>query len=398
MRSTVTESHERREGGECALTVAVPFTRAWAVEPFFAALDAADVGKDSAILVYVDSDEAALAEAVRPHLEGWRTAVLHVSGWEPPEDFARGAVRHKRHAAMRLALRGLLPKAGMLLMLEDDTIVPPDILARLTHVLRGADIATGVQVGRWGARVNGLWSATTRQDGRTVFRSVKGKGVGRVDACGLYALLAEASVYRALDFRTWYEDAGQDVSVTLKASRAGVRIGVDFECGCGHQTPNGIIPPDCGIDFERTAQMLTIQTPSGPFWAPEAFKVKEDTMDRDTYRTHQRVIKGGAVLYGKGSVIKMSEAIELAREGLISDPALGPIAFQGQVLPGVDSVADAPAIEVPEVPIDAYVAPVAPGLEVKYQEDEAGAFICPTCFKSYKSEHGLSAHVKAKHA
>jgi len=401
-----TAAHERRDGGACDLTVVVPITRAWAVSQFFAALDASDVPREtSAIIAYVDSDDGALVSAVRPHLEGWRTAVLHVSGWAPPEDNAPANRRRKRHAAMRLALRGLMPRAGAVLMLEDDTLVPRDVLARLTHVLAGADVATGAQVGRWGVvRCNGLWHETTRGDGRTVLVSRIGTGIGYVDACGLYAMLTDASVYRALDFRTWHQDAGQDVSVTLRASRAGVRIGVDYDCGCGHLTPKGIISPSAATHFERTVDMLTIETPSGPFWAPDDPLVKKEAAmnARDTYTVHQRIIKGGAVLHGKGAQIPMTEAVELARQGFISDPALGPLAYQGQVLPGVEAVADAPAFETPEVPLAQYETPVAPPVEVKaqyeYEPDEQGLYICPVCFKSYKTPEGIAKHVAAKHA
>ncbi|MEN6429724.1 MAG: hypothetical protein ABFC80_02620 [Coriobacteriales bacterium] len=383
------------DGGAVELTVVVPFTRIWAVEAFFGALYASDVVPErSGILAYVDSDDDALVEAVRDRIgDRWRTTVIHVSGWAPPADKERATVRRKRHTAMRLALRGLVPKTGMLFLSEDDTLVCPDVIARLSAALEGADIATGVQVGRWGpaGRVYGLWRLETSQGAVTVQSLPTGKGCEYVSASGLYAMLCSAETYRRLDFRTWHDELGQDVSVTWAFTRSGGRLAVDWACGCGHLTPQEVIAPETPLTTTRRYAMpLTIMTPSGPFWPSEPRK--EPAMKRGTYRTKQRVVIDGRIVAGKGTDIPVSQAIEWARQGYIHDPVLG--------RPGVETpvaaVDETQALEpvMPDLGLAQYAVKPSPAIEVKEDDlplDSEGRYVC-SCGKTYKTREGLLKH------
>lgn len=393
------------DGGAVALTVAVPFTRLWAVDSFFKALYAADVPVTQAgIVAYVDSDDDALVAAVRAQIEArpWRSVVLHVSGWAPPGDRDKATVRRKRHAAMRLALRGLLPKQGMLLLLEDDTIVPATVYTRLSAALEGADIATGVQVGRWGpaGRVYGLWQLTQDKDATSIRSCKGGKGYEYISASGLFAMLCRAEVYRQLDFRTWHDQLGQDVSVTYAFTRAGGRLVVDWGCGCGHHTPQEVIPPSTPLTTERRHAMpLTIMTPSGPFWPTEARK--EPAVKQGRYRTKQRVVVDGKIAAGKGTDIPMEQAIEWARLGYIHDPVLGRPGIETPVS-AVDSTQ---AIEptMPDLGLAQYEVKPVSGIEVAVVDERApmvvdldtdpeGRYLCPGCRRPYRSLENLRKH------
>lgn len=397
MSCATASSESLREGGAVALTVAVPFTRPWAVDPFFDALERSGIDESTAaLLCYVDSHDARLASAVRTRMRAgrWRSLWLHVSGWEPPAEFQNATRRRKRHCAMRLGMRGLLPKTGLLLMTEDDALWPEGGYAMLaeTYAVGAAEIVTGWQVNRWGdVRPPGIWHIEQGPPRRLQAMLPK-PGVEYVDACGLYAMLTEAEVYRSLDFRTWDNALGQDVSVTWEATRRGVRIAVDWRCGIGHKLHDRVIEPACAAPYERSADVITIQTPSGPFWAYESKKEAGDVSRTDVYRTKQRITDpaSGQIIVGKGVDIKLAEAVEYARRGLLSDPAVNVHLHEGKVMPGVETkpVAD---VEAPTV-LAQLEQPVA-----AVETPEGPPYACRVCGREYKTEKGRDGHEASKH-
>ncbi|HQG04327.1 MAG TPA: hypothetical protein P5199_12785 [Thermoanaerobaculia bacterium] len=231
--------HEILRRGRATLEVLCPFTRGWAVGPFFDALEASDVPLGHAsFLAYVDSDDEELVAAVRERLERLPCPELrlHVSGWAPPDERAK---RRTRHAAMRLATQGLVG-TGRLLLLEDDTIVPAATYRPLQR-LRAA-WAVGVQVGRWGQRCLGLWHVDQHR-ARTL---MPGEPDELCNATGFYCVLTTGSIYRSLDMWHWDDVRGHDVSVT--SGLRGIAIAWDVETG--HLTRDGVIGCDEAAPYE----------------------------------------------------------------------------------------------------------------------------------------------------
>ena len=398
MSCATANSEAMREGGSVALTVVVPFTRPWAVTAFFDSLDASGIDQESSALIcYIDHDDARLVAAVRARMlaGAWRSLLLHTSGWEPPGEFTNAKRRRRRHCAMRLALRGLLPKTGLLLLTEDDAIWPAGGYTMLhdSYAAGGAEVVTGWQVNRWGdVRPPGIWHIEPGPPRRLqAMLPTEDRNAEYVDACGLYAMLTTAEVYRALDFRVWDDSLGQDVSVTWAATQRGVRIAVDWRCGLGHKLHDKVIEPRCAAPFERSADVVTIQTPSGPFWA---FETKEaDKVDRTgIYRTKQRITDPitGQVIVGKGADIKLAEAVEFARRGLLSDPAVNRHVHEGKVMPGVETK-PVPGVEAPV--LAQIEAPVAEAVETP----EGPPYACRVCGREYKTIKGRDSHEEAKH-
>lgn len=395
------------DGGAVDLTVVVPFTRLWAVAPFFDALEASDVPIErSAIIAYCDTEDDAVLQAVSERCQSFRTRLLHFTAWEPPGEREKAHRRRIRHTAMRLGLRGLMPKTGRVLMLEDDTIVPADVYARLTRLLEaGADIAIGLQVGRWASPVNGVWSITpdTRNRGLLVARALdRTTGIQRVDAAGFYCMLCEAETYRQLDFRVWNDSLGHDVSVTYRATQAGMSIVLDWECGCGHLTPTGrIISPSDGMTgFRRSANVTAIMTPSGPFWTPNEIKKEEPKLRRGMYRTKQRIVVDGKIAVGKGMDITIEQAIEYVRRGVLSDPAINAYANGGQPIANVDETPTAPPVESGEIKLAQLETPVAPEPErgVTFVSETKDPLSCDVCGAGpFKSAAGVANHKRAAH-
>jgi hypothetical protein len=131
------------------------------------------------------------------------------------------AARRVRHGAMRELTLPLVPD-GELLTLDDDTIVPPDVYARLSAI---GPHATGVQRSRWGNDKCGVY--------RNGHPLVHGHGVESIDYCGHYCLLTTGEMYR----RTATHRPDQCYMQPIEGLK------VDWDCICGHLTKGGVLWP-----------------------------------------------------------------------------------------------------------------------------------------------------------
>jgi len=140
--------------------------------------------------------------------------------------------------------------------------------------------------------------------------------------------------------------------------------------------------------------MRTIMTPSGPFWAYEP-KGARKVNRTDVYRTKQRIIDPvtGAVVIGKGADITMAQAVEYARRGMLSDPAVNVHIGSGKVIAGVETH---PAL-ADETPSLALLADVEGAPKEELETPEGPPYACRTCGREYKTEKGRDAHEAAKH-
>ena len=219
------------------LTVLLPVTRPWARLAFCSALAASDVPRQRLILV-----------ADAPGCEGWADDLaalgFHVEAHytNNPDPPPGREERRDRHRAMRRLTQALVYD-GPLLCLEDDTIVPPDVYARLSAIAP----ATGVQVGRHESRAVGVY-----RNGAPVI----GEGIEDIDACGHYCLLTTGEAYRAATIPA----VGQ-VDTGHTAQIDGLRV--DWDCVCGHLAQEGVLMPEnrgvwggCGPKFRTLARVV----------------------------------------------------------------------------------------------------------------------------------------------
>lgn len=204
------------------LTVLLPVTRSWSREAVIASIAASDIPQEDMLLIFDapdvgpwDTDLTALGFNV----------TLHRTGNEaPPDSYLIGdaarAVRLERHRAVRRLTQTLVPD-GLLLCIEDDGILPPDVYARLSAA---GPNATGVQIGRHNVRQPGIVGATD-----TV-------GVADIDACGHYCLLTTGAAYKAAPI----PERG---SVDIKHTYHIRPLVVDWDCIVGHLTEEGVLWP-----------------------------------------------------------------------------------------------------------------------------------------------------------
>lgn len=202
------------------LTLLLPVTRSWTREAVCAAIEASDIPRERCILV-LDAPDCLRWEASLRTL-GFIVDTHLTFNPEPPTD---RLARRIRHNAMREFTIGLVPD-GPLLILDDDTIVPSDVYARLSAC---GPHSTGVQRSRWGSTRCGVY-----RDG---YALRPGTGVEDIDYCGHYCLLTTGEVYRETACHTPDQCYMQPIE----------GLKVDWDCQCGHLTKEGVLWPTSAI-------------------------------------------------------------------------------------------------------------------------------------------------------
>lgn len=146
--------------------------------------------------------------------------------------------------------------------LEGDSVLPANCLDRLLDNLYSHHIQkdpanlgyiSGIQVGRHGLYHIGAWRNITKDSFESI--DYKLKGIQKVDATGLYCLLAPIETW--LDGKaSWNgEPYGPDVNWSLSLNKD---IYVDMNLEIGHKIKGGIIMPSdpstTNVRFNKTAK------------------------------------------------------------------------------------------------------------------------------------------------
>lgn len=298
------------------------------MERFFDSLAESDVPLERCRLVcLVDSADSALIEAVRSRMLALPCPdlLLHVTAWPPPVERCKSRERRGRHAAMRTASVGLIPDANLLLLLEDDTLVPKNAWNRLIKAYsQGYDWISGFEVGRWSCPCPGIWDMSKPGYRRSMMPG--SAEVEECDATGVYLVLTRPEVYRARPWDVWDNAYGHDVSITWLLKQDGYRLGVDWTLTCTHITQEGDLTCDMAqesvnphpmpafsprhLDIDITP--LTEFPAEGPARGTPRYK-----QDARKYRLGKDVEMDGDV-YRKGTSVDHATAREMYERGLIA--------------------------------------------------------------------------------
>lgn len=200
------------------LTVLLPVTREWTRELVCAAIKASDIPRGRLILI-VDAPGCEAWEQSLTGL-GFAVEVRHTHNDDPP---AGRLERRARHRAMRRLSQRLVPD-GLLLSLEDDVLVPPDVYARLSAV--GPHVTAAIR-GRWGGNTPVVYP----------LRGQWGRGVEAIEGCGYNCLLTTGEAYKAAGVRDLGGPADYEHTVQIRP------LYVDWDCVCGHMTEHGVLMP-----------------------------------------------------------------------------------------------------------------------------------------------------------
>ena len=314
--------------GKATHTVLATISRAYPLARFFDSIAASDIPfADCRFIAYCDTDSDDLIAEVKSRALAvpFAAVTLAVTGNAPfhassPTEHFEVAQRHGRSRQETVAL---VPKAtDRLLLLEDDTTVPPDSWQKLSAMLEsGYDWAIGFEVSRWQRPCAGIWRI---QDGTISsmmpqFDLDTESYVQDIDASGLYLVMTTPAVYAAQRWDTYDHTYGQDVSVTYALSQSGYRLGVDWSLECVH------IGPDrdwtCGqvVEFVRAAR------PHQPEHVDDMVKPAQSVVRGRTVTPlrNKRLVMGktvemDGVVYERGQRVDLATAIEMSNRNLIS--------------------------------------------------------------------------------
>jgi len=228
------------------VTIAMPVSRPDYLKRIFAQLDMMPCDRDTTnILVYVDGDQR-LFEIARNFVINSKfhekLCVYRKKGL-PSVNYIRG--RRKRIAEIHNEMKQILNFCDYVFLLEDDTLMPLNALEKLTQnalMYPHAGFITGVQIGRWGITVPGIWKVDNPYDVKTISSCLPKNGeIEEIDAAGLYCALTKLDNYKKMVFEPFDEILGPDVSFGLALRREGYKNYVDWSLNTSHLTKKGEI-------------------------------------------------------------------------------------------------------------------------------------------------------------
>lgn len=237
------------------LTIFCPFTRRWAVDPWLENLRA--VRHDPALTnlcIIVDDDEPYIGNMAKQFADKHGYRSFHVKNnpdWKPNE--TRLAIRRMRVADIHNQSKDLIAKTdgNIIIGLEDDTVFDRlESFERLYKPLATrADVGfvEGVQLGRWGANIVGVWEAddvTNPTEVKTLLpRSTF--DYEEITGGGFYGYATTRDLYMNHEYYTSSAQPwGPDVNFGFYVRQRGYRCLVDWQTIFGHKDYATTLYPD----------------------------------------------------------------------------------------------------------------------------------------------------------
>lgn len=161
-----------------------------------------------------------------------------------------------------------------LIMIEDDTVVPPDGIIKLIrnfNMLENVAFVQGIEVGRRAYRNYGSW----QEAGATVYTDPPRTGLYEINGGGFYCFITNAKLYKEHNFlsyqKTIYEPFGPDFYFVNKLTKKGYKAFTNWSIKCRHlYYLNGMIR---SIDYSD-ANMQAIFIKKGETWQHETKPIK----------------------------------------------------------------------------------------------------------------------------
>lgn len=253
-----------------AVTIVMPVSRSEYLRRVFAALDMMPCNaNETNILCYVDGDQK-LFEITRNFVLNSkfkeRLCVYRHKGL--PQ------INHIKHRRQRIAdihneLKEIVGNVEYLLLMEDDTLVPLNGFEKLLKnysVNHYAGFITGVQIGRWGYTVPGVWQVNNPYDINRVNSMLPNteKPFEEIDAAGLYFCMTRSEFYKQIHFEPFDSILGPDVSFGLALRKQGYKNYVDWTINTTHLTKQGEIKV-----YNTPLQKITFNKIEAEKWTQE---------------------------------------------------------------------------------------------------------------------------------
>jgi len=176
----------------------------------------------------------------------------------PPLSEMNVPARRERIALIfNLAKSYIFKDSDLVFCIEDDTIIKSDYLLKLVNLYQGLSssniplgLISGVQVGRAGIRMLGLWKCDNPLDVQTLETldwSKDNRGIEEIDASGFYCFVTSKKCF--CDIKYKWGDFGPDVYFGLDLRRKGYVNFVDWDLITGHRTQaETIYPNNCKME------------------------------------------------------------------------------------------------------------------------------------------------------
>lgn len=228
-------------------TIVMPVSRPDFLQRIFAQLDMMPCDRNTTnILVYVDGEwplyekaqnfvtQSKFNERLCVYRRKGLASVSHVQG------------RRKRIAEIHNEIKEIINFCDYVFLIEDDTLLPLNSLEKLlkaysfhTH----AGVISGVQIGRWGMDVPGLWKCDNPYDVKRIETILPDEKIPfeEIDAAGLYCCLTKMDNYKSFTFDPFDSILGPDVAFGLHLRRQGFKNYVDWSIQTSHLTKHGEI-------------------------------------------------------------------------------------------------------------------------------------------------------------
>ena len=182
--------------------------------------------------------------------------------------------RRRRIGEIHNEIKTIVGKCDYLFLLEDDTLFPLNTLERLLKLYTlfpYAGFVTGVQIGRWGINVPGIWQVDNPYEVKRI-NSMLPPEIGpgatsaaqEIDAAGLFCMLTKRDNYINTKFEPFMDILGPDVTFGIELRKQGYKNYVDWTLNTGHLTKRGEIKV-----FNTTLQQITFKRIGENSWEQE---------------------------------------------------------------------------------------------------------------------------------
>ena len=230
-------------------TIVMPVSRPDFLHRVFAQLDMMSCKKEETnLLVYVDGDQILYQKAHNFVTNSKFNEKLCVYRRKGLPNVNHIPFRRKRIAAIHNEIKQIINFCDYVFLMEDDTLLPLNALEKLLKAYTihpHAGFITGVQIGRWGMNVPGIWKVDNPYQVNKVESLLPDKDVmlKEIDAAGLYCCITKMDNYKKHNFEPFDTILGPDVGFGIALRKEGYKNYVDLSINTTHLTKRDPITP-----------------------------------------------------------------------------------------------------------------------------------------------------------
>lgn len=191
--------------------------------------------------------------------------------------------RRNRIAEVLNTAREFIPDKTFVFGLEDDTDFEPDALETLitdfdwiiSNHNEEPGIVSGVQAGRWAAKIVGAWEVDDIENPKTVksvqFSDTSDPQEEEVDTTGLYCFIVKSKHFKAHQFEG-LGFFGPDFYFGLELRQKGFQNWIDWSVECDH-----VKTPESRLKVDKNCVSVTYKKERGKWKLQNPDKIKKKT-------------------------------------------------------------------------------------------------------------------------